>query len=423
MKLREAISKLGEAKLYHDYGTAFLTPICNAAHSYPIYNFKAGHLEDEEIKSQTGQFLVEAGYLIRRSGCFGCEVSCHRYTVIKKGPHAGTYSGGPEYESISSLAGGTGVFDPDVYLKANELCNLMGLDTISTGGVIQWAMESYERGVITDKDTGGMKLNFGNGEVLVDLIPMIARRRKWIGNLLAEGVKRASEAVEKDSWKWAICNSKGLEQSRVETRGTKGYGLAFAINPRGPDHLHACPLAEFGSKPEYVELVEKLTGDKKWAVPIYAEYRPEIVRYHEDTLAAADGMGFCLMYVVSFYPAVVPEKMAEMFSSATGIEISGEELMLTGRRIATLERCINVREGADRKLDDLPYRLMHEPAPTGPPKGMMNSPEELNIMLDKYYELQEWDKETSYPYKETLEMLGLKDVAYVLEKIGRLPKR
>ena len=407
------------AQSLHEYGTSGLVEAVNALGAFPAYNFKEGY--SENIRPLTGQALVEDGYLTRIVGCFGCAISCHRHSEIGKGRFAGAYTGGPEYETFGALGAGTGVYDTETVIQANRICNMLGMDTISAGSVVQWAMESYERGVLTKDDTDGIELKFGNGDALIQLLEMIGRRKGKIGNLLAEGVKRASERVGKDSWKWALVNSKGLEQSRVETRSAKSYALAFAVNPRGPDHLHTETMAEFGTSPEAIALIEELTGDKKWASPYFTEYRPEIVRWHEDCYAITDALGFCAFATTLAY-GVNPKNMAEMFSAATGIEIDEKGIMLAGRRIVTLEKCFNVREGADRKLDDLPYRLMHEPSPSGPGKGLVNSREELDGMLDKYYELHEWDLKTSWPYRRTLDKLNLSYVADNLEKWVKLPK-
>lgn len=420
LKVRKDLAADSGAQSLYDYGTSGSLEFVNDLHAFPNRNFKYGHVEN--VKPLTGQNLVEKGYLLRRVGCFSCTTSCHRFVEIKDGPYAGTYTGGPEYESFCALGGQTWVIDTEAVIKANELCNIYGLDTISTGVVIAWAMESFEKGVLTKKDTDGIDLKFGNAEALIKTVELIALRKGKLGNLLAEGAKRAAEKVGKDSWKWGIFNSKGLEQSSVETRSAKAYALAFAVNPRGPDHLHTETFAEFGASPEAIALIEKLTGDKKWASPFYTEYRPEIVRWHEDCFAATDGLGFCAFATTAAF-AVNPENMAQMFHLATGIHMDEKKIMLAGRRIVTIEKCFNVREGADRKLDDLPWRLMHEPAASGPAKGFMNSEEEMNGMLDKYYTLHGWDMKTSWPYKETLEMLKLKDVANELQKLNRLPKR
>jgi aldehyde:ferredoxin oxidoreductase len=419
LSAREALAKDSGAQSLHQYGTSGSVIFANDLHVLPNYNFRFGHIDN--IKPLTGQNLVEKGYLVRRVGCFACTISCHRYCAVKEGPYAGVQTGGPEYESFASLGADVGVIETEPVLKANELCNIFGMDVISTGLTIAWAMESYERHVLTDEDTDGIRLEFGNADALINTIEMIAYRKGKIGDLLAEGAMRASKKIGKDSWKWALCNSKGLEQSDMETRPAKGYALAFAVNPRGPDHLHTQTWAEIGASPEAIALIEKLTGDKKWASPYYTEHRPEIVRWHEDCYAVTDALGFCSFTTTAAY-GVTPANMAEMFSLATGIATTEKEIMLAGRRMVTLERCFNVREGADRKLDDLPWRVMNEPAPSGPGKGFMNSKKELDDMLDKYYGLHGWDLETSWPREPTLRELGLEDVGNELRKLNRLPK-
>jgi aldehyde:ferredoxin oxidoreductase len=404
----------------YNYGTSGDLETINEMGRLPCFNFRA--TRDERASLITGHHLVKAGYLRRRVGCFSCAISCHRYTVVDEGPFAGAYSGGPEYETCFALGSGVGVFDTEAVIKANELCNIFGLDTISTGNVIQWAMESYEREVLTKKDTDGFDLRFGNMEALAHVIPLIAHREGKLGELLADGVKEAADKLGHDSWKWAMSNSKGLDLAGTDTRFTKGYALAFAVNPRGPDHLHTQVLAEFGGSPEAIELIEKITGDKKWASSVYIEYRPEIVRFYEDVYTVTDALGFC-----TFTEEVVhtnPEFMSEIFMAATGVPMQAKKLMLTGKRILTLEKCFNIRLGADRKFDDLPYRMMHEPAPPGShQEGATNSPQELNMMLDRYYELHGWDSQTSWPYRETLNHLDLDDVANELQTLNKLPKK
>ena len=209
--------------------------------------------------------------------------------------------------------------------------------------------------------------------------------------------------------------------SGTDTRFTKGYALAFAVNPRGSDHLHSQVLGEYGGSSDAIALIEKITGDKKWATPIYTNYRPEIVRFYEDAYTVTDALGFCTFTGKTVHTN--PDYMSEIFEAATGIVMSAKRLMLTGKRILTLEKSFNVRLGADRKFEDLPYRMMHDPAPAGSRlEGATNSPDELNTMLDRYYELHGWDRKTSWPYRKTLEQLDLKDMVIELEELNRLPK-
>lgn len=418
-EMRDAIVADSASKNFHDYGTSGSIAAVNEMHAFPGKNWQTGYTEN--VYPLTGQCLVEKGYLKRKVACFSCTIGCHRYTEIDEGPNSGIASGGPEYETFGALGNGPCVIDTEGVLLANELCNRLGLDTITAGTVSQWAIESYERGVLTKKDTDGLELGWGKLDELLKTVEAIAYRRGKLGELLADGLKIAAEKVGQDSYKWAIMNSKGLEMSNVETRSAKAYALAFAVNPRGNDHLMTETFAEFGSSPEAVAVVEKVTGDKKWASPHLTEYRAEIVRWHEDCYEITEALGFCVFTSTALY-GVNPENMARMFAAATGISMTEEEMMFTGRRVVTLEKAFNITRGATRKQDDLPWRVMNEGAASGPLKGETNSKEEIDKGLDRYFELHEWDKETSWPYRSTYDKLGLSDVAKFLKKIGKPPK-
>lgn len=398
------------------YGTSGSLYGINELKVFPSYNFKRSSVDD--ITPLTGQHFTDEGYLKRKVACFSCIISCHRYGTVDKGLFAGSYSGGPEYETMSACGSGCGVLDTAAIMRTNELINIYGMDTISTGGVIQWAMECYEKGVIGSKELEGLDLKWGNAEAVIEMVKRIALREGF-GDVLAEGVKRASEKVGGESYKWAV-QAKGLEQSRVDTRSAKAYALAFAVNPRGADHLHTETFAEFGMGPEARELIKKITGDENLATPYVTEKRAEIVRWHEDCYAVTDCLGFCSFTSTALY-GITPKIMADLFSAALGVNVSEEEIMEAGRRIVTLEKCFNVRQGATRKDDTLPYRLMHEPTPDRPDaKDAVNSQEELDIMLDEYYKLHGWDKETSWPTKSNLLAMGLDYVAEELAGMDRV---
>ncbi len=397
------------------YGTSGGILTLSELHISPSFNFQQGYFEDAE--KITGQRLVDDGLLKRRAACAGCPMGCHRYVEIDKGKFKGNYTGGPEYESIQSLGAGCGVSDFEAVIEANRLCNIYGLDTISTGGVIQWLMECHQRGLVFDRD--GLDLSWGSGETVVELVRRIAYR-EGVGDLLADGVKLAAEEIGQDSHLWAI-QSKGLEQSRVETRSAYGYALAFAVSPRGPDHLMTETVAEFGFGPEAIEVIKGITGDEKYASSHLVEKRAEIVRWHEDVYAITECLGLCVFTSTGRY-FMSPERMTEIFSAAMGEAFSVDQMMYLGRRIVTLEKCFNVREGATRADDVLPYRLMHEIQEDSLGKEeAINSPEKLDKMLDEYYELHGWDKATSWPTKRILEQLDLTDVATELESLGKLP--
>ena len=396
----------------HKYGTARDIDLLSELHILPSYNFRKGSIEGAEALS--GRSWPKAGYLKRIVGCGGCAVSCHRFTAIENGKYAGTYSGGPEYETTTALGANCGVTDIEVVLRANELCNDLGLDTISTGDVIAWAIETYEKGLLSTRETEGIELRWGNGSALIEMIEAIAYRR-GLGSVLAEGTKRAAEKVGGDSWKWAM-QAKGLEHSMVETRGAYSYALAFAVNPRGPDHLHTECYAEFGATPESVKTIKKITGDEKYAKPDIPDKRAEIVKWHEDIYAVTDALGLCAFATTAAY-GIDEEKAAKLFQYATGINMTAEEIMESGERILTLERCFNTREGLTRKDDKLPWRIMNEYQDDLRKEGKkaIISQKQLNMWLDDYYQLHGWNKETGKPLAETLKKLGLEFVLQDLE--------
>jgi aldehyde:ferredoxin oxidoreductase len=279
------------------------------------------------------------------------------------------------------------------------------MDTISAGHVISWAMETYERGLIDRTKTDGLELRFGNIEAEHTLLQRIALREGDFANMLAQGIRHAASVVGGDSANWAI-QAKGLEQSAVDTRAAKSYALAFAVNPRGPDHLMTETFAEFGFTEEARNVIRKITGDEKYADPHLTDKRAEIVRWHEDVYAASEALGFCVFTSTAAF-AVNPANMAELFGLALGIPFNEDQLMLAGRRTVTIERCFNAREGARREDDRLPWRMMNEKVPSGDNAGMITDKEMLDQLLDQYYTLHGWDESTGIPRIATLQALEL----------------
>lgn len=411
-KTRELLYNDSIAQDLHKFGTARDVDLLNELCILPSYNFQKSHISGETRKI-SGRAWPELGYLKGIVGCGGCIYSCHRFTRIDKGKYAGTYSGGPEYETVASFGSGCGLLDPEPVFVANALCNDLGLDTISTGGVIQWAMESVQRGVLTREDCDGIDLRFGNGDAVIEMVKKIGYRQGF-GDLLASGVAHAAEQIGQGSERWAV-QARGLEQSRVETRGAYSYALAFAVNPRGPDHLHSECLAEFGGTREGIALVKRITGDEKYAVPDTEDKRAEIVRWHEDIYAVSDALGLCAFTTTAAY-SLQEELIAELLKTATGITLSEKALMQVGKRIITLERCFNLRDGLCPEKDDkLPWRIMHEPQPDLPGGGEPITPERLKRMLSEYYKFHGWGDKHGMPKKATLDALEL---SFVLSELS-----
>ena len=413
-KMRADLASDAGSESLYNWGTAGSIPGLNEMGMLASYNFSRVSIENGERLS--GQYLLSEGYLTGRESCFACSTACHRYVKSRSQRWGEVNDSGPELETVMSLGAECGITDIEAVLKANQLCNDLGLDTISTGHVISWAMETYNKGLILPEKADGLEVCFGNAEAQLALIERIAHRQGFLGNLLAEGTRAASKEIGGDSWKWAI-QAKGLEQSAVDTRAAKSYALAFAVNPRGPDHLMTETYAEFGFTQESRDVIRKVTGDEKYADPRLIDKRAEIVLWHEQCYGASEALGFCVFTSTAAF-AVNPENMARLFGLALGVPYSESDLMLAARRMVTIEKCFNVREGARRDGDRLPWRMMSEAVPDGPNKGMITDQQMLSKLLDQYYTAHGWDLETSIPRRETLEYLGLADVCV---GIPRLP--
>ncbi len=413
-RLRGKMQRASGVKALSDFGTSVGVESTNAIGAFPVNNFQESSIED--VRYLTGQHLTEGGFLKRKIACFSCPVACHRFVTVDAGPYRGTYTGGPEYETLSALGGGCGVTDTAGVIKANELCNLLGLDTISTGGCIQWLIECRQRGILSAEQIGDLDLRWGNPETVIRLVRLIADR-EGIGDLLARGLKAAAEEMGRDSYRWAL-QANGLEQSRVETRSTFSYALAFTVNSRGPDHLNTECLAEFGGSPEARALIARITGSECYAHPFTLDKRAEIVRWHEDIYAASDSLGICAFPTTAQH-WMDEQDLADLYGAATGVPMDARELMEAGRRVITMERLYNAALGYTREQDVLPYRLMNEMQKSARHGNAIDSAEQLDSMKDEYYRLHEWDRATGLPTAEVLKKLGLDEFAGLLPTAGR----
>jgi len=415
LRVRRIVGEDPVSRSLFVFGTSGGIGPTNEKHRWPTRNFQFDH--HRHAAEVGGENLKRGGYLTGRVGCSSCTTSCHRYSVTEADGkrYAG---GGPEFETFGSLGAGFDLSDIRYVIAAGIVCNQLGLDTISAGLTIQWAIECEERGVLPAPIRGEYRLHWDDGPELLRLLRAIAYREPGLGDLLAEGTARASEAIGRESWKWAI-QANGLEQSCPETRISKAYALAFAVNPRGPDHLTAEPMLPEYTTPAALELLDELCGDNPSVRRADStEMREVIVRYHEDLYAALDATGLCAFTGTCAY-TLRAEHVAELIAAATGWEIDGEDVLEIGAKILQLERAFGVRDGRDRAMDTLPWRVLHDPVRSGPNEGMMTSPEELDAMLDKYYVLRGWDV-CGLPTRAALERSGLDDVADELDKLGHL---
>lgn len=403
-RFREAVAQAQEAilndPLYEvasNFGTTAITGLAQMLGFLPTRNFQQSWFEEGE--NLRGEVLLEK-HTTRHKGCFNCPVSCSRYYKINEGPYADTTGEGAEYETIAALGSKCGNGNLASILHANTLCNQLGLDTITTGNTIAWAMECFQRGIIKEKDTGVGALQWGDHALVVELVKRIAFRQ-GMGDLLAEGAPRAAQKIGGYE---LIVHSKGMDYPAVDVRGTKGMALSFAVSPRGGDHLKGLPMYEVG--PEiYAKDIREQIGIE--VTPQYwLDYatKPLLMKWHEDWHCVVDSLGICKLEGIGFKP-LLPSHFRDLLAAATGWDLDIAELSRIGERIWNLERLYGVREGIRRK-DDLPPARMYQPVSNGPAKGARIEPAMFEQMLDEYYELRGWDA-NGIPRVETLSRLGL----------------
>ena len=347
-------------------------------------------------------------YRVKRLGCATCPIRCSRLSVVDNA----TAVEGPEYETTDALGPLCWNRDPAVVIRANQLCNEYGLDTISTGVTIAFAMECHERGLLSDPD---LSLAWGDGSSIVGLIEKIGKR-EGIGDILAEGVQRAAEIIGSEADAFAM-HVKGLELPRQEPRFAKGFGLGHATSNRGADHLYGLPAIDVSGNWDTAraifpgEIVEKLMD------PVDETYKPDMLIYAEHYCAVTDALGICKFSTAEEYSLLSDDLATGL--RALGIEMTGATLLEIGEGIVNLERLYNVREGLSRADDHLPRRFTQEPLPlraseTDPITGKTGLGDSIRVgqlfdfgaMLDRYYCLRGWDAE-GRPTTATLARLGL----------------
>lgn len=372
---------------YRVLGTNANVMVLNRMGILPTRNFKQATFDSAELVSAEH---AQATYKERRASCFGCPVGCdHIVEITGEGPLAGA-KGSAEYESTYALGACCGISDYAVVIKATELCDRYGLDTISTGVTIAWAMECYERGILTREDTGGLDLRFGNAEAQLALIPMIARR-EGIGDLLADGVRRASQRVGGGSEEFAM-HVKGLELPGYDPRGLKTFALGLAVSPRG-----ACHNRSAAYEADMKGIVDRFRAEPG---------RGQLAAAQEDYATVFDALALC-KFTRGCYEDFYAEA-ARMASAVTGVQFSADDLRLAGERINNLKKLFNIREGWQPADDWLPPRLLNE-ALAGE-EGSRLTDDELRMMIDDYYQARGWTADGFIPL-EKLQELGLHELA------------
>jgi aldehyde:ferredoxin oxidoreductase len=293
-----------------------------------------------------------------------------------------------------------GVSDLNAITVANYRCNEYGLDTISAGATIAFAMECYQRGILTEEQTDGLALEFGDGDLVVELVEMIAQR-EGIGDLLAEGSLAASRRLGKGSEHFAM-QVKGLELPAYDPRAAKITGLAYATAMRGGDHMTG-----YVQGPSFIDVPFLIVDESGIRDPFVANPQEvQVLVDMENALTVFDAIGGCKFMGV----LLTADEIVDLISSATGWAYSVEEFRKSGERIYNLARAFCAREGFGREQDALPGRLMEDPLPDGPAQGMVNDRETMEMMKDAYYALRGWDSTTGTPTPEKLRELALDEL-------------
>ncbi|KXA92712.1 hypothetical protein AKJ66_03670 [candidate division MSBL1 archaeon SCGC-AAA259E22] len=353
-----------------DDGTPAIVELSDEAGILPTKNFQKGQIEGAEKISMEAVREMEE----QRNACYFCPIACSRYVKVKKGPYEGIETEGPEYETLAMAGSNTGVTDLGAIVAFNDICDKYGIDTMSAGAVIAWAMECTEKGI---HDFG---IEFGDGKALVEMAEKIALR-EGDGDILAEGVAGASEQVGGKNI--AVC-IKDIELPGYDGRGGIGQTLAYSTADRGADHNRSWPIED------------EAYGD--WD-PLTLEGKAERVVSDQDECAAVWSLTTCDFALYS------AEHVSEAMR-AIGFDLSTEEVVTIGERIHNLARMFNVREGFDRDSDSVPERFT-EPMKEGPIEGQAISPEDFEKLLSEYYSIRGWN-EKGVPTQETLERLGIK---------------
>ena len=381
------------AQKYRTLGTVANVMINNDLYCMPTRNYSSSHFE--EASKVSGEALNER-YVAKIIACNSCAMRCEHEALVKEGPYRGTLAR-MEYDNLWALGPNCGVDKLDSIIKAAELCNYYGLDAQSTGVAISFLMDCHEKGLISHEELGGIDAHFGNADAVVQLVEKIGKR-EGIGEILADGVKVAAQKIGKNSAELAQ-QIKGLEVTGYDLRCLKTAALSAAVSFRGADHNRSGVYAL-----DMKGTVDRLKAEKG---------RGKLVKDNEDIFALIDSLIVCKNAKGTFYKEL--SDMAKLYTSTTGLEITPEDLGTAGERINTLAKLINIREGLTRSDDTLPWKVINLPIPDdGPVKGAVVTQDELDSMLDDYYQARGWTVE-GIPPKAKLKDLGLQEFASIVE--------
>ena len=401
-------------------GTPFIWGATNCFGGVRTRNFQYNQCEyaDDIEPERIDEIAEESMGPHHMTGCFGCQVHCRAQYKIPSGPLAGTYDEGPEYTSLGAFGSETDTPRAETVLSGNYLVNQFGMDNLETGSLISWAMELYELGIITDKETDGLDLSWGNDKAVLEMIERICYRKGWLADALADGGIPASKKIGKKSFDYLV-QVKGMSNLHSDERPTPALALNVATASRGSDHLRSRPAIDLYHLPEKV--LRKIYGSPvPYDGPLSSEHteyvgKPWQVFWQENCFMGVDCLGIC-KYHTTFLGPTLPnfEDWSKVLYYNTGLEMTPEEIWEVSRRCNMMERLFNLREGLTRndleKGDMLNHRYFDEPCKRGAIDviGMTIDKKKFIKMVDELYKHQGLDRE-GVPKKETLKKLGLEN--------------
>jgi len=394
------------ARNFHEFGTGAVVERYATSGNLPINNFRDG--EFPQAASIGARALKASGLRVGMEGCYACPIRCKKVVQIDN-PAVDPAYGGPEYETLAAFGSTCGVGDLKTISKANELCNAYGLDTISCGVTIAFAMECFQNGLLTGKDTDGLELTFGNAEALLRTVELIGRRQ-GIGDLLAEGSAGAARRIGRGAERFAM-QVKGVEVAMHEPRLKPGMGLIYAVNAYGADHTAGFHDTEFSNPGPSLDaanalgILEPIPRDDLGPRKVYLAKCLHQWRYLLDSLL-----------LCSFLPYEYGQ-IVEILTAVTGWNTSLLEVMRIGERAITMARAFGLREGLTPAHDQLPQRFF-QPTTGGPLKEKGIDPAAMESAKRTFYRMMGWDEATGIPRREKLEELEIAWVVQALAKAG-----
>jgi aldehyde:ferredoxin oxidoreductase len=397
--VKEYIHKVkASASRYRDYSTWGSSGDILELHQMGLLGTRNYRMmQFDGAKNIDGRNLAK--YVTRKTSCHRCPVHCKAKVEIPAGKYKELKGGRPEYETVIDLGALCGLGDPEALLYLSNLCNRLGLDSISTGSVIAFAMDLFDRGILTREDTDGLDLTWGNAEAMETLMIRIAER-EGIGNVLAGGVRRAAEIIGKGAEEFAY-HVKGVEIYGGDPRGMMGTALSYAVSLRGGDFTSVYPVPEFRYTPEQAEAE---FGTKEAVDYRATRGKGVLVRKCLLVSAVIDSLGICKVPALTIIGDFDLEKEAALTRALTGLDLSAADMFEIGERIVNLQKLINLKLGATAADDTLPDKFMHQPITNGPASG--RRVRELKSMVGEFYRSMEWD-EDGVPTPQKLKELGI----------------